>query len=276
MGQRPQHRASTRKERDRPAAGGPATHGLSNGRHRRPTSGGTPLRRAAGAVAVLATVGAIGGGVASGLWWDEPPAAAQEVPRRSGAAGGDAGPPGGSKNSSSPGRSVELSQRAPTLSRSATRAESQTTNRKPSWLASCRTAPQESSTPNGQIPDSSLCELPDGFHLRGDAAEAWARLSAAYNSRFENQPCMTDGYRDLASQRRLYAIKPGLAAQPGTSNHGWGVAVDMCGGVETFGTEEYAWMLQNGARFGWESPPWARSGGSRPEPWHWEYVEGTR
>ena len=281
MGQRPQHRASTRGERHRPAAEAPEPEGSSRGRHRAVKPGPAPSGRTLGTLAALATVGAIGGaiggGIAPGLWVEEPPAAAQDPSARANAAGVEAASPrAATTDRATREQPVDLSRRELTLSRGATRAESRTTNRMPPWLASCRTAPQESSAPNGQIPDASLCELPDGFHLRGDAAAAWARLSAAYESRFEDQPCMTDGYRDLTSQSRLYAVKPGLAARPGTSNHGWGVAVDLCGGVETFGTDEYVWMLQNAERFGWESPDWARSGGSRPEPWHWEYVEGSR
>ena len=48
--------------------------------------------------------------------------------------------------------------------------------------------------------------------------------------------CITDSYRTYASQVRLYGQKPALAAVPGTSNHGWGLAVDLCGGIEHFGT----------------------------------------
>ena len=44
---------------------------------------------------------------------------------------------------------------------------------------------------------------------------------------------------------RLYGQKPVLAAVPGTSNHGWGLAVDLCGGIERFGTQQYAWMQAN-------------------------------
>ncbi len=275
VGQRPQHRASTRKDRQR--TGAPKAEISGEGRHRAAKPGKMPSGRTLGALTALATVGAIGAGIAPGLWLDEPSATAQEDSTQS---SGSTAEEGGSsrtvRDRSTPDTAADLGRREPTLSRSATRAESRTTNRMPPWLSRCRTVSQESTAPNGVIPDASLCELPDGFHLRGDAAAAWARLSVAYASRFEDQPCLTDGYRDLASQRRLYSVKPGLAARPGTSNHGWGVAVDLCGGVETFGTDQYVWMLENAGRFGWENPAWARSGGSRPEPWHWEYTEGTR
>ena len=63
-----------------------------------------------------------------------------------------------------------------------------------------------------------------------------------------------------------------LAAVPGTSNHGWGLAVDLCGGIERFGTAQYAWMVANAGRFGFLHPTWADPGRGREEPWHWEYA----
>ena len=54
--------------------------------------------------------------------------------------------------------------------------------------------------------------------------------------------------------------------------HGWGLAVDLCGGVESFDTPEHAWMVD--ARAGVRLDPpvvGRRPGGSRPEPWHFEY-----
>ena len=75
-----------------------------------------------------------------------------------------------------------------------------------------------------------------------------------------------------AEQVRLYGEKPELAAVPGTSDHGWGLAVDLCGGVERFGTPQYAWMVANAGRFGFLHPGWADPGNGREEPWHWEYA----
>ena len=84
--------------------------------------------------------------------------------------------------------------------------------------------------------------------------------------------CITDSYRSLQAQSTLFATKPDLAATPGTSNHGWGLAVDLCGGAEAFGTPEHDWPVSNGPRFGWHHPAWARVDGSRPEPWHFEFA----
>ena len=59
---------------------------------------------------------------------------------------------------------------------------------------------------------------------------------------------------------RLYGQKPALAAVPGTSNHGWGLAVDLCGGIQNFGTPHYTWMKANAGRFGFLHPDWAEPG----------------
>lgn len=127
--------------------------------------------------------------------------------------------------------------------------------------------------PNGLIPADALCPLPGapGQLLRRDAAAGFVRLNAAYTARFGTGICVTDAYRSYAEQVRLYAVKPNLAAIPGTSNHGWGLAVDLCGGIQSFSTSQHTWMTGNAARYGWIHPSWANPGGSRPEPWHWEF-----
>jgi peptidoglycan DL-endopeptidase CwlO len=126
--------------------------------------------------------------------------------------------------------------------------------------------------PNGFIPPTALCPIGIGDHLlRCDAAAAFAALNEAYGRTFGTPVCVTDSYRTFDSQVRLYGQKPALAAVPGTSNHGWGLAVDLCGGAESFGSATYAWLAANAPAFGWVNPSWARPGAGREEPWHWEY-----
>jgi cell wall-associated NlpC family hydrolase len=127
--------------------------------------------------------------------------------------------------------------------------------------------------PNGLIPPSAMCPLGTAAHtLRCDAAAAYRAMSAAFAGAFGTPICITDSYRTYAGQVRLYGQKPALAAVPGTSNHGWGLAVDLCGGVERFGTPQYDWMKANSGRFGFLHPDWAEPGNGREEPWHWEYA----
>ncbi|MQA88567.1 MAG: peptidase M15 [Streptosporangiales bacterium] len=124
--------------------------------------------------------------------------------------------------------------------------------------------------PNGLVPQWALCPLPQsGELLRADAALAFYQLNAAYAARFGSNLCVTDSYRSLAEQQSIYAQRPGLAAVPGRSLHGLGMAVDFCGGVQDSGSAAYNWMAANAGRFGWYHPSWAQS--SQFEPWHWEY-----
>jgi len=127
--------------------------------------------------------------------------------------------------------------------------------------------------PNGFIPRTALCPVGIGAHmLRCDAAVAFGALNEAYGRAFGTPMCVTDSYRTFESQVRLYGEKPALAAVPGTSNHGWGLAVDLCGGAQSFGTAQYAWLAANAPALGWVNPAWARPGAGREEPWHWEFT----
>jgi zinc D-Ala-D-Ala carboxypeptidase len=129
---------------------------------------------------------------------------------------------------------------------------------------------------NGQLPSSILCTLWVSKHqLRADAAVAIAKLNIAYKQKFGRNLCITDSYRTLSAQYRVKALKPGLAATPGTSEHGLGLALDLCGGADKSGTPQYLWFRENGPDYGWANPDWARPGGRGPtEPWHVEYFAG--
>ena len=128
--------------------------------------------------------------------------------------------------------------------------------------------------PNGQYPASALCtlETAPNHMLRPGAAEAFDAMSRAYQKDTGNLLCITDSYRSLASQIDVRSRKPTLAAVPGTSNHGLGLAVDLCGGVESFGTPAFSWMQRNAPMYGFFHPAWAGATGSKPEPWHWEFA----
>ena len=52
-----------------------------------------------------------------------------------------------------------------------------------------------------------------------------------------------------------------------------GPAIEVEGSVLA-GDEVAAWLEANAGKYGWENPDWAKS--SKYEPWHWEYVEGSR
>jgi cell wall-associated NlpC family hydrolase len=125
---------------------------------------------------------------------------------------------------------------------------------------------------NGEIPGGVLCALGVAGHkLRCDAAASYQEMSKAYAHTFGRPLCITDSYRSYAAQVEAFRTKPDLAAVPGTSVHGWGLAVDLCDGINSLGTPQANWMAANAGRFGFVHPDWAAPGGEKPEPWHWEY-----
>ena len=127
--------------------------------------------------------------------------------------------------------------------------------------------------PNGRIPAAVLCPLSfsPGNILRCDAAERMEALSVAFEERFGRPISITDSYRSYEQQVAVKAEKPYLAGVPGTSNHGWGLAVDLGGNVQSGRSAEYVWLRLHGPDYGWDNPTWARSNGSKPEPWHFEF-----
>jgi hypothetical protein len=126
---------------------------------------------------------------------------------------------------------------------------------------------------NGQLPDSALCPLAfaPGQSLRCDAAEQLEALAAEYQKAFGKPLRITDSYRSYDDQVAVKAAKPFLAAVPGTSQHGWGLAIDVGSPVSTGTSAEYRWMRLHAPDYGWDNPTWARPDGRKPEPWHFEF-----
>ena len=82
---------------------------------------------------------------------------------------------------------------------------------------------------NGSIPLKVLCKVAfaPSQHLRCDAAEALGRLNAAYRAATGRDLVISGSYRTLDEQISTRAAKGTMAAVPGTSNHGWGLAIDL-------------------------------------------------
>ena len=128
--------------------------------------------------------------------------------------------------------------------------------------------------PNGAIPVAGLCPLlsDPAESLRPGAAAAFNAMSIAYERDTGSPICITDSYRSYAEQVSVKADRGKWAATPGRSEHGYGRAVDLCGGIQSFGSPAHLWMKQNAPLYGWFHPSWAEPNGSLPEPWHWEYA----
>ena len=71
--------------------------------------------------------------------------------------------------------------------------------------------------------------------LRCDAAASYREMAQAFAAGLGTPLCITDSYRLLGAQVDAFSRKPELAAVPGTSNHGWALAVDLCGGINVAG-----------------------------------------
>ena len=126
---------------------------------------------------------------------------------------------------------------------------------------------------NGKLPAEALCAIPQSGHtMRCEALTSFIALNEAYKSQFGHEMCVTDSYRSYEAQVDVKRRKGRMAATPGTSNHGWGLALDLCDSVNIFGSEQHNWMKANAHRYGWFHPEWAGPGGSLPEAWHWEHV----
>jgi LAS superfamily LD-carboxypeptidase LdcB len=131
---------------------------------------------------------------------------------------------------------------------------------------------------NGRLAVDTLCKVgagPEGQdqYLRCDAAEALRKLGAGFEAKFGKPLRVEYGYRPYDWQlQALDEFGSGQVAEPGTSNHGWALAVDVpVDDGFRFGQPEYEWLAANGPKVGWKHPEWARAGGGREEPWHFEY-----
>lgn len=128
----------------------------------------------------------------------------------------------------------------------------------------------------GQIPDELLCDVPfdHAVRLRCDAAAALTLMDQAYRAETGKHLVVSSSYRSTDLQTQLFLEKGPIAAQPGTSNHERGQAIDLAGAgsLGQFDAPLYLWLSANAARFGWHHPLTMEPGGSGPlEPWHWEY-----
>jgi len=131
---------------------------------------------------------------------------------------------------------------------------------------------------NGKLENDDLVAV-EGFHRNGkpsiiylerNAAVAWKKLNDAFIEEF-NKPISINGngqdYRTYETQLNYwnqYKNGGNLAARPGTSNHGWGVACD----INYHGKGVLAWLEANASKYKiYKRVP--------SENWHWVYTGPT-
>lgn len=123
---------------------------------------------------------------------------------------------------------------------------------------------------NGRLPPSDLAPIQNG-RLAVAAAAAWNAMNVEARSKgCELRPTGSkSSYRSYDEQVELYQAylngTGNLAAVPGSSNHGWGLAVDVA-------SQEMRSMIDRiGERYGW-----AKKWSDAPsEWWHIKYREGV-
>lgn len=159
-----------------------------------------------------------------------------------------------------------------------------------------RGMPQE----NGKLSLSTLTRLSVGGYLTTAAANSFERLRLAGARDGVNVTITStaDAYREYAIQERIFTERylptytqyaPGkvdrrlwqgrywfrragtaAAAAPGTSNHGWAIAIDIAN-VGGFNSTFYRWLSNNAPALGWSND----EGHSVGEAWHWTYKSGS-
>lgn len=127
---------------------------------------------------------------------------------------------------------------------------------------------------NGRLPASALASIPGG-RLEHNAAKAWNAMCAEARARHnvEIRPAgPRSSYRTFAEQQHFWNLyisgRGNLAARPGTSNHGLGLAVDLADG----GRGAMRRVIdQIGSRYGW-AKKWSDAA---HEPWHLKFRAGV-
>jgi LAS superfamily LD-carboxypeptidase LdcB len=146
---------------------------------------------------------------------------------------------------------------------------------------------------NGKLPARALKAITGGSTLHHRAAAAWEvmvqaaaadgvelRHVGAYRSHEQQVAMFRDRYQATPTGSKVtrrwngvtYYLKPGKApsATPGSSNHGWGLAIDI---ASVGSGERLPWLIANAGRFGFT---WEVADPSNPnfEAWHIRYVRG--
>lgn len=144
---------------------------------------------------------------------------------------------------------------------------------------------------NGEL-DSHLLVKVEHDVMHHLAARSWRAMQAAAARDGVRIAVGADAYRPFDTQDRIFRSRyaphsfwlptarkydgswwvkkrgQDAAAVPGTSNHGWGLAVDV-DDCSTENTPACRWLKANAAGYGWSAE-------IQSEAWHWRAVHGDR
>jgi len=155
---------------------------------------------------------------------------------------------------------------------------------------------------NGNIPVSSMTKITKEFlvgndtsdpvgavnicstwisepYLNPNAATSIKAMNDAFKAKFGHSMYFQSCYRSLSQQQAARSKLGSQAADPGTSNHGWGLAIDIgpnpkkdqgCdSSLSGSDKEQCSWILQNASSYGYKT--WT----VKNEMWHIKYVGGN-
>lgn len=122
---------------------------------------------------------------------------------------------------------------------------------------------------NGRVPLSAMTPVANFVPIQSAAntsigsnlmmPEAARQLSiwqTAYKNKFGIDLNCSECYRPLVRQNILWQLYQAdgspVAAVPGTSNHGYGRAIDFGSPVSSFGTEQHNWMASTAESYGFQ------------------------
>lgn len=122
---------------------------------------------------------------------------------------------------------------------------------------------------NGNLSASVLAPIGGGYYLERGAAAAFNAMATAAQKRWGRRVSVVAGYRTYSKQVYFWNLyrsgRGNLAAVPGTSNHGWGLAVDLASQWDRWAVD------QIGRSYGyakiWSDAP--------SEWWHIKYRAGV-
>lgn len=156
---------------------------------------------------------------------------------------------------------------------------------------SLETSTANPSSLNGRIPTSGLCTVPKPYNSPDSFAPSYTKdsqryfncddlpylrgLEAAYKQQFGHYAAIDLTYRDLTEQRYWYnKFGSPRAAYPGTSNHGYGLAVDFRETDEPgeefgWGGAGQKWLSANAYRWGFQNP---FAHGTDGESYHFQFI----
>lgn len=124
---------------------------------------------------------------------------------------------------------------------------------------------------NGNLDTSQLAPIGVGGLKAAPPAAAAFKAMRAAAERDGLRISATDAYRDYATQVSCKRRKGKMAATPGRSNHGWGLAFDLSDNGKGIAENSKVaqWLRANASKFGIYGPL-----ASPYEIWHWEYRGG--